>query len=75
MRIKIYYKIFFIIYSIEDLIQYNASNIQTNFHMSFDMIEEVGNRTKYCCTISDYADKPIELLERMRDKYKEVEKH
>ena len=71
---NIYYRVYFFIYTTEDIIEDNINRIQGNLHLYYEKIDMINERTQYCCTISDYNDKGIELLERMQSKYKMFEK-
>ena len=67
---SMFYRIFFTVHCLEDLIEYNSGKIQSNLHLSFDIINDEKDKIEYCCTVSDYSNKEIELLERIHDKYK-----
>ena len=67
---SMFYRIFFTVHCLEDLIDYNSGKIQSNLHLSFDKLNDSDGKIEYCCTISDYSNCEIDLLERIHEKYK-----
>ena len=67
---NIYYRIFFTVFSDEDLITgTNEHKIQSNEYLLYEKInDEIEGVIKYKCTISDSGFK-IDQLEKIRDKY------
>ena len=70
---NIFYKIYFGVHSTEDVINDSMNQVQNNLHIGFERIGTINRRTEYCCTISDY-DNRIYDLDRLRNKYKQVER-
>ena len=72
---NIYYRIYFLVHTTEDVIEDNRNKIQSNMmHLSYEKLGIVEEKTEYCCTISNYNNTGIELLDRMQDKYRMFEK-
>lgn len=67
---SMFYRIFFTVQGLEDLIDYSSGKIQSNLHVSFDKLGDDKGKIEYCCTISDYDNNEIDLLERIHEKYK-----
>ena len=69
---NMFYRIYFFVYTTDDIIDDNRFRIQSNFHLSYENLGIENERIKYCCTISDYENRKIGLIERIKNKYKIV---
>ena len=71
---NIFYRVYFIVDTTDDVINDSMNELQSNLHLLFERKGFIDRKTEYCCTISNY-DNRIYFLDRMRHKYKQVERY